>query len=277
MRNAIAALLISLGACSGGTNPRGGDSATTNAISIPFRATIGVQAFRCGETYQNVGTTRTTYRVQDLRFYVSDVRLLTSSGQEVPFVLDTTAFQNGNVALLDFENGGSGCPEGNSATNTELRGHPASAGTFVGMRFVLGIPEAQNHLDSATQPSPLNLTGMFWGWAAGYKFLRTEGSTPGLASGHLFHLGNPICVNGAADCIRYRPTITLMGNVTSSAVEADLARLYSTSNLSRDESGAPGCMSDPGDTDCTPILASLGLNSLGLNNGTQTFFALVAR
>lgn len=258
-------------ACSGGVAPRGNDASIANSMTIPFRASVGGRAFRCGETYQNIGTSGAAYTVQDLRFYVADVRLLTASGQEVEFVLDTTPFQNANVALLDFEAGGSGCPEGNTATNTELRGHPQTAGTFTGVRFTLGVPEARNHLDSATQPSPLNLTSMFWGWVAGYKFLRTEGMTPGIPGGHLFHLGNPICVNGATDCIQYRPTITLMGNPMNSTVEADLARLYATSNLSRDQSGAPGCMSDPSDQDCTPILGALGIG------GVQAFFALVGR
>lgn len=142
---------------------------------------------------------------------------------------------------------------------------------YTGIKFVLGIPDAQNYVNAATQPSPLNLTSLFWGWTTGYKFARIEGSTTGMSNGFLFHLGNPICAPNTprADCLTYRPEIVITGaDPTAQTIDANLARLFTDVNMDVDGVGAPGCMSDPSDTTCAAIFAKIGIPA----TTSQTFF-----
>lgn len=265
MRSAILAALF-LSACG---------PAPGRAVAITFRGEVGGAPFECGTVYPGVGSTGTSFTAMDMRFYVHDVRVVTDTG-EVPVALDDDGiWQDGDVALLDFETGGA-CDGGNAPTNFVVRGTvPTETGTIVGVRFVLGVPAERNHLDSASQPSPLNLSSLFWGWNGGYKFLRVEGRSTGMPGGVAFHLGATGCSGSAMAGTRVctnanRPEIALdlpIGEtVESSVVVADLADLFAAVDLDVDAGGIPGCLSDEDDPDCAAYFAGVGLG------GTQTFF-----
>jgi uncharacterized repeat protein (TIGR04052 family) len=142
----------------------------------------------------------------DLRFFVHDVHFLTAGGVEQPLLLDVRApWQLENVALLDFEDGSGACRAGTPELNVELTGS-LPPGTYVGLSFENGVPEALNHADPAAQPAPLQPGGMHWGWLLGYRFLMAEvagESEPGgTATGSaLFHLGSTGCTGAPADGI----------------------------------------------------------------------------
>jgi uncharacterized repeat protein (TIGR04052 family) len=246
--------------------------------TLSFKARVGTQDFACGQTYQ-VGSPPTQYQPRDFRLYVHDVVLTTEDGRDAPFVLtDDAVFQRAGVALLDFENKASECSNGTLATHTTLEG-TAAGGHYHRLSFTLGVPFDQNHQDAAAAQAPLNSTAMFWSWMGGYKFLKVDGVTTGLPTGHNIHVGSTACVAGAtpnsvASCSNpNRLRVTLDFDPQSQVVVLDLAALVATANLDTNLAmSAPGCMSAPTDTDCAPIFSKLGLPFGGVAAGPQAFF-----
>lgn len=189
------------GAPSGGMNPGGsageGD-AEGSEISLIFRAQLGQEPFACGAEYPDQGLSGTTVTPRDFRFYVSDLRLVTVYGEEVPVAIaERSPFQASGVALLDFEDGTEGCADGNAALNGRITGSVATD-EYVGVVFSLSVPPELNHGNPATAPAPLQAGGMTWGWLMGYRFLVGElAQVDGTGIG-LFHLGSTGCDNSLA-------------------------------------------------------------------------------
>ena len=238
------------------------DGCAYQPVTITFRAAVGSQAFACGSTYSGIGTTGASIEPSDFRFYVSHVRLVTADGTEVPVQLDQDGiWQYDDVALLDFENKDAPCTNGTSQTNGTVRGR-VPMGAYTGLRFVLGLPQDKNHQDASVAPSPLNLTGMFWSWQDGYKFLRVDTANDQLR----IHVGSTGCVYGepgeVSGCAHpNRAEIRLASfNVSGNTVVADLAALLADSDIATNQPATPaGCMSGPDDQDCAPMLRNLGL------------------
>jgi len=259
------------------------DGCADRDIELTFAAVVGGEAFQCGGTYEGIGTSNATLRVTDFRFYVSNVRLLTPSGDEVPLALDQeTIWQREDVALLDFEDGSSGCSFGNALMNNIVRG-TAPSGIYTGVRFDLGIPFDLNHGNAETETEPLNVTPMFWSWQGGYKFLRVDGFAGPIenAINYNLHLGSTGCASAAPPipptqpCANpNRPEITLSGfNPATSVIVADLATVLADSNVEENQAeSAPGCQSQPFDTDCTGVFSNLGLPFGDQPAGAQQFF-----
>jgi uncharacterized repeat protein (TIGR04052 family) len=257
-----------------------GDDDGGTPVAITFAGQIGDAPFACGGTYSGVGTTGTELTVSDFRFYVHDVRFVTEDGAEVPVALDDDdAWQNGEVALLDFEDASASCEGGTPQTNAMVSGRAEAEGPYTGIRFKLGVPFDLNHANAATADSPLNLTSMFWGWQGGYKFIRSEGTSTGLPDGWLVHLGSTGCDGGLGGgvtmCTRDNVAeIALDGfDPTAGVVVADLGGLLSTSNMDENAMDTPaGCMATESDADCGPIFANLGVAFGATPAGTQSFF-----
>src|SRR5689334_1928446 len=92
----------------------GGDASYT----VTFTPLVAGAPFSCSQTYDNVGTTKSTIAPQDLRMYVHDVKLVRASGQAVPLQLKPDGkWQSDNVALLDFEDGSGSCMTASPETN----------------------------------------------------------------------------------------------------------------------------------------------------------------
>ncbi|HEX8699653.1 MAG TPA: MbnP family copper-binding protein [Myxococcaceae bacterium] len=249
-------------------------------LSIVFKPMVGSQDFACGQTYTGLGTTATTYEPKDFRLYIHNVRLV-SHGTEVPLTLtDDGAWQRDGVALLDFENKTGLCSNGTEATNNRLVG-TAPENHYTGLRFTVGVPFEKNHLDASTAASPLNVSTLFWSWEGGYKFLRLDGRTRGLPSGHNLHLGSTGCqtsgpnqVTSCQNSNRFEVEITDF-DFTASSVVLDVATLFGNSNLDANQAqSAPGCMSTSDDADCAPVFQRLGLAFGGTqaNPSGQLFF-----
>jgi uncharacterized repeat protein (TIGR04052 family) len=250
-------------------------------LSIVFKARVGSQDFACGQQYTGMGTTSTVYEPKDLRLYVHNVRLF-SHGTEVPMTLtDDGAWQKDGVALLDFEDKTGLCSNGTEATNDRLVGK-APVSHYTGLRFTVGVPFEKNHQDVSTASAPLNVSTLFWSWAGGYKFLRLDGRTTGLPNGHNLHLGSTECqtsgpnqVTSCQNANRFDVEVTDFDPTQSQRLVLDVAALFSGSNLDANQAqSAPGCMSDPADTDCAPVFERLGLAFGGTqaNPGLQRFF-----
>jgi len=237
------------------------------AVAIGFAALIGDDAFACGQSYE-VGDPVSTLTASDLRFYVHDLRLVDADGVEHAVALDQASpWQHAGVVLLDFEDGSEGCESGSELTNTVATGS-VPEGAYDELRFTLGVPFDLNHENQAIAESPLNLSTMFWSWQAGYKFLRFDGSTPGLGDTFRVHLGSTGCEFGEgtttiARCARNnRPEVSLEFDPDGDVVIFDLAALLSSFDVDANHEGsAPGCMSEADDTDCESVFEGLGLSS----------------
>lgn len=238
-------------------------------VALRFRAQVGDRPFACGESYTGVGVSNSTWLPADLRFYIHALRLVRADRSEVPVQLvQDGLWQHGETALLDFEDRTPPCNNGTSATNDTVRG-VAPPGEYTGVRFTLGVPFDKNHEDASAAPSPLNLSSMFWSWRGGYKFLRVDSFV--LLDNEFpdfrIHLGSTGCRYGrhleVAGCIWPNRADVLLADfdLERDVVVADLAALLADSDLLANvPETPPGCMTDPGDTDCVPIFRNFGID-----------------
>lgn len=245
----------------------------SESVEIRFDARIGAEPARCDRAYANVGTAKAGLRFQDLRLYVSALKLIDANGREVPVTLTPDEqWQSDQVALLDFENATGNC-NGNAATNMVVRG-TVPAGNYRGLVFDIGVPQTVNHQDPTLAAAPLNVTALTWPWRIGYKFtgidLETSGGAggPNAATGFSIHLGSTNCGEGSpmtaptTPCANpNRPHYRLDGfDPAKSTVILDVGALLAGTDITVNApSSASGCMSFPGDGDCTAIFDRLGL------------------
>jgi uncharacterized repeat protein (TIGR04052 family) len=251
-------------------------------VSIAFEGLVGGEPARCGETYSGIGTTGTDLTLNDLRLYVHDVRLVTGDDREVPLELTQDGrFQYENLALLDFEDGSTGCESGTEALNVNVRGTPSTEGPFTGVRMTLGVPFDLNHIDASTAPAPLNFTSMFWSWNNGYKFLRVDARTTGLPDGYVVHLGSTGCEGdgrgNVTSCVQENRVEIALDDFDPDVdvIRIDLADLLSESDADADAGGQAGCMGGFDDPDCEAIFHGLGLPFDGTPaRGAQRLFSV---
>lgn len=242
------------------------------AVSLKFAAKVGTQAFGCGSTYAGLGTTAEEARPRDLRFFVQDVKLIDGAGVEVPVALERRApWQTSDVALLDFEDGTGLCSNGTTEVNAVVTG-TVPAGTYRGIVFTNGVPEAVNHLDPATEEAPLSAGGMTWGWLFGHLFVKAEMSATDGGGIGLFHLGSTGCVNTAGDggtsdfgkgpsmaCSNPNRNLVKLADFdpATSTVVLDVANVFAGTSLSVSSQchGAGAA--------CPPMFASVGIDMDG--------------
>ncbi|MEW6267698.1 MAG: MbnP family copper-binding protein, partial [Thermodesulfobacteriota bacterium] len=285
---AVRALIVLLAAmssatgCGDGTRGGGGPAAPTDpsAVALTFLAEIDGEPFACGRSFAGVGTSAATVEPADLRFYVSDVRLVGEDGAETPLLLDQDGtWQLEDLALLDFEDGSGRCSfAGSREVNTSIRG-TAPPGAWAGVRFTVGVPFARNHGDAATAPPPLDATALFWNWNAGYKFFVFDSWAQ--ASGNEFrvHVGSTRCegdgrghVSGCGNPNRIPVEIAPL-DPREDAVVVELAALLVATDVERNAPETPpGCMGAPADPDCAGPFAQLGLPFAGRPAAAQRVF-----
>ncbi len=275
-----AAVAVTLGVA-GSSAPRVAAQSAPQTVGLRFRATIGEVPITCTGAFENIGTSRSTLRVQDLKFYVSNIRLVTAAGAEVPLQLEQDGrWQQDDVALLDFEDGTGTCANGSKDTRMAVTGQ-APAGTYTGLRFTMGVPFEKNHRDPVTAGAPLNLSRMFWVWNAGYKFLRFDYTSSGQPRGAFVHLGSTNCspnqtrLTIPTSCAHpNRVEVSLPAfEPANDVVVADFGSLLSSANIDvNTPDTAEGCMSGQTDPECAPVLSRLGLPIGAMPAGTQQLF-----
>jgi uncharacterized repeat protein (TIGR04052 family) len=266
------------------------------AITLEFEARFGDQKAVCGQWYERIGSSDARVQLQDLRIYVSSVRLLTRDGRDVPLQLTPDGrWQSDKVALLDFEDASGNC-NGTKAMNAVVRG-VAPRGAYVGFAFDIGVPFDVNHADPTLASAPLNLTAMSWPWRLGYKFtsidLETTSVKPAMAgapgepaSGYSVHLGSTECGKGSmtrppsAPCSNpNRASFAFpAANPARTTVVLDLKALLAASDVTRNATGSSsGCQSFVNDDDCAAIFARLGVPFRGASGSSQSFVRVVPR
>lgn len=268
---------------------------TARNVTVRFSAQVGEELVRCGQRYEGVGAQGTTISFQDFRFYVSNLRLIRSDGQEVAIELEQDGtWQVDNVVLLDFEDATGRCQEGGTpATNDRVRG-TVPEGEYTGIAFTLGVPFELNHLDVSVAPAPLNIPGLWWNWQIGYKFARIDmvneaAANNGMGDGHdgtapagfwPFHLGSIGCESPASAIppqspCRYPNTVEVRFEAFDpdrDIIVADVLELLDGVDVSQSlEAPPPGCMSGVADPDCAVIMQNVGAWS-----DTQRFFRVIS-
>lgn len=270
--------LMALSGCIAATN-------TNGDVTLHFALNAGDQPVVCGQAYPGFGTEKNTVELLDARFYLSNIRLITLDGKEVPLQLSADdKWQSDKVALVDFEDGSALCADGGTPeTNTTVKGTVAP-GYYRGIAFDMGVPFELNHQDVTAASAPLNVPALWWNWQYGYKHARIDLHTDVEALNTFFiHVGSAGC--DAASPEQSPPTactnpnlvsVKLMGfNPASSVIIGDLQTLLSGVNLKENAPEPPGCMSMAMDPDCMTLFPNLGLALMaGEQNGEQHFFRL---
>ena len=239
-----------------------GTASAQQTVTLNFAATLVGQEVTCGVLYEGVGAEGSTVEFQDMRFYVSDVRLLTAEGEEVPLTLDQGQWQHQNVALLDFEDGTARCAEsGNEATNSTVTGTVAE-GDYTGVVFNMGVPFDLNHADVATAPTPLNVSSMWWSWQSGYKHARIDLMSHTMRQGAMMAMQEGETTGGSATGGGTGGDSVASGH--SGAPSAGLWPIHI---------GSTGCVSEASvispETPCAnPNLMEVRLENFDLENGT---------
>ncbi len=306
----VSGLAVSMGlvltGCGGsGSSPATGTPAQAQPVRIEFAAYAGNTPIGCNQPL-NVGTQSSPAQLQDLRFYISELRLIRADDVEVPVTLDQTAWQyqsNGQgVALVDLENNTGACATGsNSADLNAVVTGTVPAGTYTGVAYTVGVPESLNHSDTATAPAPLNNSAMAWSWQSGRKFLKIEfkpdqpvqrpaTATAAATTGNSYyvHLGSTGCTgNPATGATASCSNPNRMAfhshsfDAASQKIAVDVQGLLANNDLQTDLGGTWGCMSGKTDPECAGIFMALKIDpatGLPLDSGHgQTLFRVVTR
>lgn len=238
------------------------------AVTIRFIGRVGDAALECNSSYANQGTTATTVTPRDFRFYVQDLKLVTAGGDELDVKLDARdPWQADGVAMIDLEDATGRC-EGTPETNDRITGH-VPAGSYTGVRFANGVPEAFNHADPTTLPPVLQIPGMYWSWLTGFRFMKVEveqvldgdddaGAVPGYG---LFHPGATACGGapggGGFQCSKLNRNAVRLDHFDPDrdAISVDLGAIFATSDLTQN------VQCHGSDAACAPLLERIGVDA----------------
>ncbi|MBE2319388.1 metallo-mystery pair system four-Cys motif protein [Solirubrobacter sp. CPCC 204708] len=258
-------------------------------VDLKFTAVAGDEPIACGTPIPGLGSTAQAAQLQDLRFFVSEVKLIRRGGKQVPVKLaKNSAFRvtrdGVGVTLIDLEDGTGSCSvDGSAAMNDVVRG-TVPKGKYVGVRWTVGVPFALNHTDAPAVPAPLNSAAMAWSWQVGRKFTKIEFADPGGATGawsaktFFIHLGSAGCEGNPATgatvkcAASNRPAVKLKTfDPAGQQVAVDVGAMLAGNDITLNRGNAPGCMSGPDDPECAGIFSAFGLS------GKQTVFRPIDR
>lgn len=296
-----------LTACGGGDNDSLPVVNSTQTVSIQFAAQANGKDVKCGavNSIDNLGTSSKTAEIQDLRFYVAEVKLINDKGQAVAVTLDKNDYQNYGVVLLDFEDATGACV-GDAKLNTAITGK-INTGNYQGIQFVLGVPDtgvdstgktvALSHTETTSMSAPLDIAAMAWSWQGGRKFFKIEvnpvggvtnqKNTPDVTTDDsnekvwTVHLGATGCADkGATESplTRYEctnPNLTTIKlssfDYTKQKVVLDVPALLTGSDIAINKTGPLGCMSATSDLECPAVFDVLGIDlAKGITSTTKT-------
>lgn len=278
----------------------------TQKVAIGFAAVNGSQKVNCAHPIASLGTTSRSAKLNDLRFYVSGVKLLRKGGGAVNVRLpkgSKWSFMKGNsaVTLIDLENGTGACAaEGTKAMNAAVKG-TVPKGKYVGVSYSVSVPYPINHTNLTSSPAPMNLMAMGWSWQFGRKFMKVELSEdtgPAWAS-KIFYLhvgstdckGDPAAGEKAKCALPNRNLVTFKKfNPAKQKIALDFKKLFGGVNVAGESMGGMdgmddggmgmemgGCMSFTESPDCGPIFQTLGMKLGTTKKTNQTAFRVVRK
>ena len=219
---------------------------------IEFSPTWAGQAILCDSA---------VIALTDLRFYVSNVALIDSRGNEHRVSLTPDErWQQQDVALIDLESGTGRCSNGTPDIRTSIEG-TVTASDFVGVKFTIGVPFEMNHANPLLAQPPLDDAAMHWHWRSGYKFLRAGVATE--ADGFWIHLGSTGCegtihnISGCNSPNRVEVEFADFSMETD-LIAIELSELFRGVDL---ENGVRSdCSSSPAELACAMPFQGLGLS-----------------
>jgi len=237
---------------------------------LTFQTRFEQQNLSCDQT---VKYNDTWLELSQIQLYLSDFSIKSEQGEWQTLTMTTSPYQTSNVALLGLSCGENKTGKDNwQVTFTDN----VNLATASGIRFKLGVPFELNHLNPLTQPSPLNVSSMFWGWQTGHKFMRLEMLTKQMTTvktseqqqqgNWLFHLGSTGCsapsvVRAPKQACKYANVVDVelalvqQSNNKQTIVTIDLSRLLSGISLTAEQS----CQSARSDKSCQQLFQRLGL------------------
>lgn len=256
-------------------------------VSINFVGEIAGKQFSCAKTFEGIGAKATAVKGVDYRLFVSGAALVRADGSSQPIALEQDGkWQLDDLALLDFEDGSGGCSTGTAEVNTTLRG-TVPEGDYVGLSFALAVPFDKNHNDPTLAAAPLNTTAMFWNWQGGYRFVRIDmvpvDKAEGGPKGWFLHLGSTMCPAASkteaptAECKNpnHLPVTFSAFDPATNVVVIDPAAVVAEADMTANApETSPGCMSFPGDADCTTVMGKLGLAYGDIPAGAQQLVSM---
>jgi hypothetical protein len=127
------------------------------SMTIEMSHMAGSQKFWLDSTYTNQAGE--SFTASMFKYYISNIRLVDASGTLHPvpesyFLVDQATTSSMTLELKDID-----------------------AGTYTGIKFILGVDSARNCSGAQTGAlDPIN--GMFWTWNTGYIFMKLEGDCP---------------------------------------------------------------------------------------------------
>ncbi|WP_338863070.1 MbnP family copper-binding protein [Myxococcus stipitatus] len=274
-RWALLPTLLLLQAC-------GDDESSNKTYTVRFSPQVRQEALTCQGLYSDIGTSRSTIELLDFEMFVRDVTLVRANGERHPLKLEQDgAWQLDDLALLDFEDGTGTCRTGTAAMHREVVGTAPEHDDYTRLEFKVGLPPERNHLDYQVETPPLNNRDVWWGWQAGYKFVKLDVRTPANVE-YVFHLGAVGCQGSVGEgytCASdNQATIVLDDfNPEKNQVVLDVAGLYSELDVNRVPNGTSdmmaGCMSGAGDPECPVFYSQFGLSPDGSPKALpKTFF-----
>ncbi|MDO6802861.1 hypothetical protein Q4595_10415 [Wenyingzhuangia sp. 1_MG-2023] len=146
--------------------------ATMNNVTLAFNNTFKGTTIVLGDATSTEATVNTSaegqvHHFSELKYVISNVRLLNSDGIEVAY----------NVS--DLDNGATVVDQSKEET-LEYVLNNIPVGEYTQIKFGLGIETALNTLDEVSFPSfyataGANDTQMHWEWGTGYRFTKIEG------------------------------------------------------------------------------------------------------
>jgi uncharacterized repeat protein (TIGR04052 family) len=293
-----------LSACGGGGSSAAADTTplADKAVTIQFAALNGSAPVKCGTPLTGLGSTAVAADLKDLRFYITNVALINDKGVAVPVKLNSNNWQltqgSETVSLIDLEDASGACADAThtAETNAVITG-TVPAGTYVGLKASMGVPETLNHSAITGGTAPLDVAATAWSWQSGRKFTKIElnpvggilktvaavpatGTTPAIpaststVSTFNFHLGATGCaarvdaggvaLKDAAGNALYtcaNPNVMDFSlasfDPATQQVALDIGQLLKTTDITQDNGGPPGCMSGATDPECVTLFTEL--------------------
>lgn len=270
MGRSIGSLAAAAWFCQVGLFSSCAEQAPRAEVQIRAAAMIGDEPAQCGRSYGKWGK---TFGLADARLYLSQIELLRRDSMVwEPLELEENQWQSQGVVLLDFEDGQGDCADfGTQSVNMQLLGR-VPAGEYVGLRFSVGLPTGQNHIDPTNARGPLAEPGMFWTWQGGYKFAKVDVKVESALSSapvrNNLHLGSTGCASPApmmapsAPCLRPNlAQITLFPfDFRTQRLELALDALLMPA-LTQGHARSPNCMGGPEEpAHCDTIVRNFGLD-----------------
>lgn len=163
------AALLALASCAKNDNNGG---ATAADVTLHFTNTFKETPIVLGDATSTTATVNTSvsgqeHHFSELKYVVSNIRLVTADGREIPYHSD------------DLDQGALVVDQAKPQTLTYVL-HGIPAGEYRQLKFGLGVPVNLNTLDEVRFPAfyaaaGANDTEMMWEWGTGYRFTKIEG------------------------------------------------------------------------------------------------------